>query len=175
MGDRRFHPEGTRQPRCGERLMRYFFRRVHNPADAADLVQETYLRFMCAPAAQTLRSPEAYLLTIAANLLKRFAKQSARNASLVSIDEVQAGLPAIRDEPSFEAERREQSRSIDGALRELSPRARAVLLLQRRDGHTLKEVACFLGIAQETARKDLAAALRHCRESLAGLCDARRG
>lgn len=52
--------------------------------------------------------------------------------------------------------------ALDRALRRLSPGARAVFILQRRDGCTVDEIAAKLGISRSMVKKHLARAMAHC-------------
>jgi RNA polymerase sigma-70 factor (ECF subfamily) len=55
---------------------------------------------------------------------------------------------------------------LQSALRELSPKAQATLLLHRRDGFSLEEIGAQLGVSRAMAAKYLAKALLHCRQRL---------
>jgi DNA-directed RNA polymerase specialized sigma24 family protein len=62
----------------GEQLRRFLLARVCNTADVADIVQEVYLRMMRVPNVESIRSPEAYLFTVAAHVVQQHTlKQSA--------------------------------------------------------------------------------------------------
>jgi len=73
---------------------------------------------------------------------------------------------APADDPVKQAETQQQLQTLQGALRELSPKARAVLILHRRDGYSLDEIAAQLGFSRANAAKYLSKALRHCRQHL---------
>ena len=62
----------------GQQLRRYLLSRVRNAADVPDIVQEVYLRMMRVPNVESLRSPEAYLFTVAQHVVQQHTlKQSA--------------------------------------------------------------------------------------------------
>ena len=73
--------------RQGSALRAYFFRRVRRGVDAAELAQEVYLRLLRIPDVATIRNPEAYLYTVAGNLLREQALQQRRDAAAVDIDD----------------------------------------------------------------------------------------
>jgi hypothetical protein len=54
-------------------LEAFFRRRLRSSADAADFVQEVYLRMLRVSDPDEIRNPEGYLFTVAANLLKEMA------------------------------------------------------------------------------------------------------
>jgi len=79
------------------------------------------------------------------------------------INEMEA-VPAA--DPVRQAETQQQLQDLQGALRQLSPKAQAVLLLHRRDGYSLEEIGALLGFSRANAAKYLGKALLHCRQYL---------
>ncbi|MGH8324707.1 MAG: RNA polymerase sigma factor, partial [Steroidobacteraceae bacterium] len=61
----------------GQRLRRFLASRLRNAADVADLAQEVFLRFLRVERHDQIRSPEAYLLTIASHVLHQHALNAA--------------------------------------------------------------------------------------------------
>ena len=55
-------------------LLAYFLRRLANPAEAEDLAHEVFLRLVGVPLEQ-LRSADAYIFHVAANLLRDRARR----------------------------------------------------------------------------------------------------
>ncbi len=55
---------------------------------------------------------------------------------------------------------------LEDALGQLSPKARAALILHRRDGFSLEEIATRLAVSRPMAKKYLAKALLHCRQRM---------
>ena len=53
----------------GNQLRRFLVARVRNAADVPDLVQEIYLRMLRVPDIESVRSPEAYLFTVAQHVI----------------------------------------------------------------------------------------------------------
>ena len=51
-------------------------------------------------------------------------------------------------------------------LKGLSPKARATLIMHRRDGLTLEQIGEALGVSRPMAKKYLAQALVRCRQAL---------
>ena len=54
----------------GTALRLFLLRRVSPPSDPAELAQEVYLRMLRVTDLSAIRSPEAYLFAIAANLVR---------------------------------------------------------------------------------------------------------
>jgi DNA-directed RNA polymerase specialized sigma24 family protein len=55
----------------GGRLKRLLRLRARNAADVQDLAQEVFLRLLRAPHHEEIRSPEAYLFTIASHVIQQ--------------------------------------------------------------------------------------------------------
>ena len=152
----------------GVRLRRFFSRRLRDEAvNVADLVQEVFLRLLRIGDHETIRSPEAYLYTIAFHVLHQHALREASTPEAVEItaliDEMDTS-PA-RD-PATQAEIRQRLEELQTVLARLSPKAQAVLLLHRRDGYSLEEIGTQLGISRAMAAKYLSRALLQCRQRL---------
>ena len=73
---------------------------------------------------------------------------------------------APESDPALRAEWQEQLQDLRQALQGLSPKAQAVLILHRRDGYSLQEIADRLGMSRANAAKYLGKALLHCRQRL---------
>jgi RNA polymerase sigma factor (sigma-70 family) len=153
----------------GGRLRRFLAARLRKTLtdDVPDLVQEIYLRLLRINHFESIRSPEAYLFTIAFHVLHQHAmRHSAMPEALdigALINEMEA---APETDPALQAERQQQVEDLRKALQELSPKAQAVLLLHRRDGYSLQEIGNQLGLSRAMAAKYLSKALLHCRSRL---------
>jgi RNA polymerase sigma factor (sigma-70 family) len=152
----------------GSKLRRFFARRMrHRKIDEADLVQEVFLRLLRIDHHETIRSPEAYLYTIAFHVLHQHALREAATPDAVEvtalIDEMDTSPAA---DPATQAEVRQRLDDLQLVIARLSPKARAVLLLHRRDGYSLEEIAAQLGISRAMAAKYLGRALLQCRQLL---------
>lgn len=55
----------------GGRLRRFLRLRVRDASDVPDLAQEVFLRLLRAPSHEDIRSPEAYLFTIASHVVQQ--------------------------------------------------------------------------------------------------------
>lgn len=153
--------------RYGRQLRRYLSSRLRQSRDAPDLAQETYLRLLRIERHELIRNPEAYLFTIANNLLHEHALRQATAPPTVDIDTAFAELQATQPGPQEQADAQQRMRELERALARLSPKAQATLLMHRRDGYSLEEIGRHLGISRAMAKKYLAKALVHCRTLLA--------
>lgn len=67
----------------GVKLRRFLLLRVRNAADVPDILQEIYLRMLRVPNLESIRSPEAYLFTVAQHVVQQHAlRQSAAPCSV---------------------------------------------------------------------------------------------
>lgn len=152
----------------GKRLRRFLAARLrHAAAEAPDLVQEVFLCLLRTNHYETIRNSEAYLYTVAFHVLhQHLMRRSAMPESVeitALIDEMES---APYDDPVMWAERKQQLEELQHALRQLPPKAQAVLLLHRRDGYSLKEIGAKLGFSRANAAKYLSKALLICRQRL---------
>ena len=142
------------------RLLRFFRGHTSEQEEAADLLQETFARLACSKAPAELRSPEAYLQRIAANLLKdRFRETRTRPVHL-DISVMDIADASVADADAF-LEKRELLVRFDKALLGLRPRTRDVFLRHRVDGLTYAEIARDAGLSVSAVEKHMMKAIAH--------------
>jgi RNA polymerase sigma factor (sigma-70 family) len=154
----------------GQRLRRFLASRLrHGTADVPDLVQEVFLRLLRIDRHETIRSSEAYLFTVAFHVLHQHVMRRAAAPEAIEITTLIDQMESTSDtDPVNQVETQQQLEDLQHALQQLSPKAQAVLLLHRRDGYSLEEIADQLGFSRANAAKYLAKALVHCRQHLQG-------
>lgn len=154
----------------GRRLLRFFAATLPDAAEAKDLAHEVYLRLLRLNRPDLIRSPEAYLFTVAANIRREHALRGARQPIHVSLDTTPSDdLTELSDElqapnPEAAAMRSAQVRELERVLSGLSPKARAALIWHRRDGLSYDEIGQRLGVSRNMVKKYLVKALAHCRQ-----------
>jgi RNA polymerase sigma-70 factor (ECF subfamily) len=127
-----------------------------------------YLRLLRSPDSQEIKNPEAYLFTVARNLLTERAITRRREGTSVSVDMLDSSPEgATSATVQGEYERTELIANINKAIDELSPKSRAVVILHYRDGMSYSEVAEKLGISVHAVKKHVVKALSHFRETVA--------
>jgi RNA polymerase sigma-70 factor (ECF subfamily) len=152
--------------RYGQRLRRFFALRVRNVADASDLAQEVFLRLMRVENHETIRSPEAYLFTVASHVLHQHTLRQATAPVCIDILEVFAELQLTSaDDPAGCADTQQQLEEVERVLAQLPPKMSTTLLLHRLAGFSIEEIGQKLGVSRPTAKKYLARALMHCRDA----------
>ncbi|MEI5583760.1 MULTISPECIES: RNA polymerase sigma factor [unclassified Agromyces] len=128
-------------------LLSYFGRRVCVPADAADLLGETFLiatrRVQRMPS--TPEEGRMWLFGIARRVLANSNRSIVRHASLVAkLQERLRTLPT--EQPDVEA------LDVRAALEALPAGQSELVRLVLWDGFTLPEAAAILGVSESTAR-----------------------
>lgn len=150
-------------------LHRYFLKHTAHAWDAQDLVQELYLRLLrtdrAAPAG--IQNPEAYLFTVAANLIKEHATRRQR---------APLGGDELEDVVERLATPCEAAAGVDRALRQqrladiigrLSPKCRAVLVMHYRDELAYRDIGERLKISPNMVKKYIVKGLAACRMGMA--------
>ena len=153
--------------RYGARLRRFFTLRLRNDADAPDLAQEVFLRLIRVAHHETIRSPEAYLFTVASHVLHQHTLRQAAAPPSLDISEVFAELQLTsEDDPAARAEGQQRLRQLERALSNMTPKLSTTLLLHRFAGLTLEEIGREIGVSRPAAKKYLARALIECRDAV---------
>nr|WP_313041209.1 RNA polymerase sigma factor [Brevundimonas diminuta] len=130
--------------------------RRHVGADqAADLVQETYVRL--APYAPgDIRHPKALLLRIATNLLRDGRRREAVQSAWL------AGAVHATATPGDQAE----AMQLKQILQSMPPLYRDVFVLSRFRGMTYADIARLQGVSVKTVEWRMSKALDHCLKRL---------
>jgi RNA polymerase sigma-70 factor, ECF subfamily len=129
--------------RTSRLLWAYLARVTGSPAQADDLLQESYYRFLRTRADwQSEAHRRAYLFRIATNLVRDGRRQARRWAPVEVPDFDQAAAPARDDLAEAAAQRTDLRRAMD----RLRPRERALLWLAYAQGHAHAEIAETLGV-----------------------------
>ena len=146
----------------GADLLGYLRRRLSSEADARDIAQETYLRFIRLGNPDRIDNPEAYLFRIASNLLWEH-KLRERSASGQTPLEETATTEHTPFDFAISTQMGERLRSVLDALPTLQ---RAILILHLRDGLTCGAIGDQAGISASMVKKHLHNALIFCRRRL---------
>ena len=156
--------EGTH----GHRLRRYLAVRLRNAAaDVPDLMQEIFLRLLRIEDHETIRNPQAYLYSIASHVLHQHTLKGSAIPEAVDISDLASEIEAVAEiDPAVQLEVEQPFEELGRELQKVSPKAYATLVMHRRDGVPLKEVAVRLGVSYTMAKRYLARALSYCEQRL---------
>ncbi|OZI74425.1 sigma-70 family RNA polymerase sigma factor [Bordetella genomosp. 12] len=152
-------------------LLGWLRRRVGDPFDAADLVQDTFVRVLkthtnpsgdigSIPPGTPIREPRAYLATIAKSLMIDFFRRQTLERTYL---EVLAALPP-QEVPSLEdqAVLRSALMDIDTMLDGLGVKVKQAFLMAQCEDLPYAEIASRLGVSRRTVDNYLARAMTHC-------------
>jgi RNA polymerase sigma factor (sigma-70 family) len=154
----------------GGALKAFFYRRVRRQQEAADLAQEVYLRLLRVPDVDSIRNPEAYLFTVANNLVKEHGLRERHMNAALDIEE-----PAVQEQladlPGFGAllDTEARVKRLRQVLKELPTKCQAAVALQYWQGLSYEEIGRQLDISPHMVKKYLSRALAHCRRRMARL------
>ena len=150
--------------RSARPLWAYLARVSADPALADDLMQESYVRFLCAEGAPALATDgetaaRLYLFRIATNLLRDYW----RRPRAASIEEIPEEFFAARGS----AAQTDAQILLAPALKQMKPRERQMLWLAHAEGYSHREIAQVMGLNATSirlllfrARRKIAALLR---------------
>lgn len=148
----------------GTQLRRFVFARVRNFADVPELVQEVYLRMLRISNIDSIRSPEAYLFTVAQHVVQQHTMRQSSTPPAVELAQLlKEPVGSYDSDPELALEAQQCLERLQRALEELSPKARATFMLHRRDGLSFEEIATRLGTSRPMVKKYLMKALLHLR------------
>lgn len=144
-----------------QELEQFLRRQVGDPDMAADLLQDTFIRFKPLyenpPGVQKVR---AYLFRIARNLvIDHFRREQVRRTDNVPEEEL-AEIPSEAAGPDVLAASQQRLEAIRAAVAQLPPRCREVFIMSRVQGMTLAEIGEALGISPKTAFSHFTRALQ---------------
>lgn len=148
-----------------EELRRFVFRRTGSASLADDVVQETWIRASTTGAALP-DNPRGYLFRMASNLVVDHIRRTQARGETLGEGPLDDRLPSREPGPDAILAGREEMAILKQAVVELPERCRAVFLLYRGEGLTMRQVALRLGISDKTVEKHIARAMVHCRQRL---------
>jgi RNA polymerase sigma-70 factor (ECF subfamily) len=129
-------------------------------AQAEDVVQEAYFRFVPESAPAVMEKPLPYLYRIVRNLAFDMLRRSgaeARRVAQASLLQADLAMPA----PDEEFQLRDDLRRARAALEELPERTRRAFELHRFHDFTFQQIADTLGLSVTTAHRLVREAVVH--------------
>jgi RNA polymerase sigma factor (sigma-70 family) len=129
------------------KLARFLRRSIRNQDEVHDLVQDTFVNLVAAGPLEKLRQPEAYLTTIARNLLFRRSRRAAARKHHPHVPVDEAYQVPVDPEQEWLMEAQDLMRRYQEALADLPPRTREVFRLHRQEELTYEQIAERLGLS----------------------------
>ena len=140
----------------GPSLERYLSRKLDNPADAAEVTQETFIRLY------RRAHPEELDQLRRRTLHYRFLRAETREIGDGELPE--SGVDTASPEQILSG--REKLDRIYAAIDELPEKCRQAFLLHRSSGLSYNDIAQELGVSVSSVEKYILEALKHCRQAL---------
>ncbi|MBD9657595.1 sigma-70 family RNA polymerase sigma factor [Pseudomonas sp. PDM12] len=153
--------DGQFQRHAGE-LLRFLTRQVKCSELAADLRQETWLRFQ-RRGADEVGNLRAFLYRIARNLIIDHQRQQQARPQE---EDVSVELASEQPGPEQIAGDVQQLDRLQGILEDLPAHLRQALLWNRLEGLTQKEIGQRLGVSESMAGRYILKALEHCQQKM---------
>ena len=156
----------------GSALERYLSGKLDNPADAAEVTQETFIRLYRLEHPEELDNARAFLFQVASNLAVdrlrrrtlhyRFLRSESREFGEGELPEASAETVS----PEQIVSSREKLDRIYQAIEQLPEKCRQAFLLHRTSGMSYGDIARELGVSVSSVEKYILQALKHCRLAL---------
>ena len=147
--------------------MRFLRRNWPDPAEIADLRQETYIRVYEAARRKRPSPVQPFLFLVARNLMI----DRLRHRNVVSIETLAdadwLNMSDHQPAPEQRVAARQELQRMQDALNRLPPRCREVVVLRRVHGYSQREVAEKMGIKEETVESQMVKAMRALTDALA--------
>ena len=150
---------GDLHARMSPPLKRFFRSYRLNAADVDDLTQDVFMR-LSGPGAQTnLRKPEAFVFTLARNLVRDRARRLHTRAATQSINVDDVDLTSERPTPDQSLEITQQLAHVEQTLASLKPRTCEAFMLHRVHGESYADIAAQMNISVSMVEKHIMSAM----------------
>ena len=153
-------------------LICHVFQILQCPDIAADIVQESFIKFSFEVEKQLIEHPRSYLFSMARNLALDYLKhQKVTTNHAQSQDPV---LMPVTESASLEqlAEEQQKLEILRSVINELPPRCRQAFTLHNIHGLSYSEIARALDISESGVEKHIMKGLLHCRQRMKKLLPA---
>ncbi|MBL8271576.1 RNA polymerase sigma factor [Steroidobacter sp.] len=149
-----------------EALQKFLMGQRVSREDAADIVQETYIRVQQSEQVGELKNPRAFLFRVAKNVRLNTARHRA-----IAREEVGRDLEALEIEgtepgPYRAFQSAQELAIVRRALEELPARCREAFLMNRFEDMTFPQIAKELGVSVSMIEKHVSHAITHMRGRL---------
>lgn len=150
----------------GDSLRSFLYRRLRDPDEAEDALQETYVRMLTYRDRESLDFPRALVFRIARSVLTDRARRRASHHAdeHVALDDGQIAAAEPLQERELAAQ--EEIRLLRQAIHELPPKCKQAFLLSRLRGRTYAQIAEQMGISIKMVEKHISHALALCRQKV---------
>jgi RNA polymerase sigma factor (sigma-70 family) len=150
-------------------LFRYLRGLVPSADDAAELVQESYARFLRHPSASRLEAvARSYLFQTATNLARDHFRRRATHHSGQHCDVDEVSIADQASDPEQTLVWAETIESIKQGIKELRPVTRRVFLLSRFRNKSYSQIGGMLGLSTRTVERRMSEAVAELSKRIGG-------
>lgn len=149
-------------------FLRVLTRRLGNPADAEEVLQDAYLAFDRAQSEKPIENPAGYLMRIALNLaVDRMRQDNSRRMREKSWTDQRFGyrpgssIGVTEISPERELAGKNELKNLARYLEELSPQVRKAFILHKINGLSHAETANQMSLSVSTVEKHIMKAMKH--------------
>lgn len=136
------------------RLAAYVRRRLREPSDTEDVVQETIMRVIEQDRKRVIEQPLAYAFRVADSVIHARTRSRA-HADLDDHADLMCELPLADEILDY----RQRMIRFEAALSQLTPQRRAVFMKRHLEGKSRQEIAEETGLSLEAVKKHLVRAM----------------
>lgn len=159
--------------RYGDALKRFITRRLNCEHEAADIVQETFIRLLLVDRKaqgriEKMQSPKAFIYKTASNLAIDRLRQKQALSKYENRDVEIENIEGLQPTPFRVVDSEERLRQLMAVVDELPPKCRRVFILHKFMQWSYQEIADKLRISRSMVEKHMMKAIRHCDEQLGG-------
>jgi RNA polymerase sigma factor (sigma-70 family) len=148
-------------------LLRHVGRMVRSREDAADLVQDTYLRVMDRiSVARFDAAARGYLFQTATNLARDYYRRQRFRAHAPLDSAQEEVLPGHDPSPEQIVAANQLNAVLSDAIQRMPEETRAIFLLARSRDLSYQQIARHLGIGRRTVERRMAEAIAHLSQRL---------
>ncbi len=148
-------------------LQAFFRRRIRPGSDAADLTQEVYLRLLRVDESREIANPEAYLFTVAQNLLTEQAVMARRQAQGLTLQDPKiTEALGLEVDPGGEIDHQARVRVLRESIAGLPDPQKAALMMAYRQDMSYAQIASKLNVHRSMVGKYVLQAINTCRRRL---------
>ncbi len=163
MHDQRLTLEASLFQQYYGELLRFLTAKLGCRDQAADVVQDTFLRVRGIKDLAAVAQPRAFLYKTALNLtVDLFRRQRIRSERITQLD-MTDDVPSAAPRQDDAVEAKERVRLLYEAIAKLPPKCRQVFLLHKFMDLPHAEIAARLGISKNMVEKHVMKAMAHCR------------
>lgn len=147
-------------------LRRFLSMKLRNCEEAADVVQDTFVRVLTLADDYEIRHPRGLLYRTALNITVDRARSRDARPDCTADFAMAADIAADQPDPESALYMQQRLHLLQQAIAELPPKCRTAFMLHKFENLSYADVALRLGVSRNMVEKHIIKALAHCRKRL---------